>query len=143
VHSGARNIDVLFFMLGWDRFGFHKKHTGTRYAELVFLHPLRFVGPIVHSGSSGGAKRQHTIFHARVGPVQIPQKAPGHVTLNWCFASSGIRGSRSAVWYVRWHKTLTHYFPCSGGTSSDSTKSALGHVTPNLCLFIWRDLRIT
>jgi hypothetical protein len=28
-------------------------------------------------------------------------------------------------------KTLTHYFLCSGGTATDSTKSASGHVTPN------------
>jgi hypothetical protein len=40
VHSGAsraRNVEALFFMLGWDRYGFHKKHAWTRYAELVFF----------------------------------------------------------------------------------------------------------
>jgi hypothetical protein len=34
--SWAQNLDTLFFMLGWDRCGFHKKRVGTRYAELVF-----------------------------------------------------------------------------------------------------------
>jgi hypothetical protein len=34
--SGARNINALFFMLGWARCDFQKKHTRTRYAELVF-----------------------------------------------------------------------------------------------------------
>jgi hypothetical protein len=27
---------------------------------------------------------------------------------------------------------LTHYLSCSGGTGPDSTKSTIGHVTPNL-----------
>jgi hypothetical protein len=30
-------------------------------------------------------------------------------------------------------ETSMHYFSCSGGTSMDLTKSALGHVVPNLC----------
>jgi hypothetical protein len=32
----------------------------------------------------------------------------------------------------------THYCSCLGGTDSDSTKSASGHVTPNLCFGIRR-----
>jgi hypothetical protein len=93
---------ALFFMFGWVWCGFHKKHAGIHYAELVFLHPVGSVGHAVHSGyrfqksnethytelmflhpvgSAGshsaflvhlGTKRQRTIFHARVGLVQIP-----------------------------------------------------------------------
>jgi hypothetical protein len=40
-------------MLGWDRFGFLKKHVGTRYDELVFLHPVGFASHLVDSRASG------------------------------------------------------------------------------------------
>jgi hypothetical protein len=47
--SGARNFDALFFMLRWDRYEFLKRHTGTRYVELVFLNPVGSMGQVVHS----------------------------------------------------------------------------------------------
>jgi hypothetical protein len=40
VHLGHEMLTHYFFMLGWDLYGFHKKRTGTRYAELVFFHPM-------------------------------------------------------------------------------------------------------
>jgi hypothetical protein len=51
--SGPRNIDTLFFMLGRDRYGLDKKRAGTGYAELVFSHPVGYVGHVVHFGASG------------------------------------------------------------------------------------------
>jgi hypothetical protein len=56
VHSGAsgtRNIDALFFMLMWGRYGFHKKHDGTRYFKLLFLHLVASTGHAVQSSASG------------------------------------------------------------------------------------------
>jgi hypothetical protein len=55
VHSGAcgaQNIDALFFMLGWDRYGFNKKHDATCYVELMFFHPVGSAGHVVHTGAS-------------------------------------------------------------------------------------------
>jgi hypothetical protein len=35
--SGARDIDALFFVIQWDRYGFDKKRFRTRYAIVVFF----------------------------------------------------------------------------------------------------------
>jgi hypothetical protein len=40
------------------------------------------------------------------------------------------------------NETSMHYFSCSGGTCTNSTKSAPRHVTPNLCFCIQWDLRV-
>jgi hypothetical protein len=53
VASGALNVNVLFFMLGWDEYGFYKMRDGTPYAKLLFLHPMAYAGHIVHCSVSG------------------------------------------------------------------------------------------
>jgi hypothetical protein len=38
-------------MLGWGRYRFDKNRAGTRYFELVFMHPMGSAYHIVHSGA--------------------------------------------------------------------------------------------
>jgi hypothetical protein len=40
-------------MLEWTQCVLHQKGTGTRYAQLVFLHPVGSSGHVVYSGASG------------------------------------------------------------------------------------------
>jgi hypothetical protein len=40
-------------MLRWDWCGFRKKRIRSSYVELVFLHPVAYMGHVVHSGTSG------------------------------------------------------------------------------------------
>jgi hypothetical protein len=51
--SGAQNIDILFFILGWDPYGFDNKRAGARYTELVFWYPVGSACHVVHSVASG------------------------------------------------------------------------------------------
>jgi hypothetical protein len=50
VASGARNIDAIIFLHGWDRYGLHKRGAETRYARHVFLQLVGSVCQVVHSG---------------------------------------------------------------------------------------------
>jgi hypothetical protein len=53
--------DHTIFMLGWDWYGFDKKHVGTHYVEPVFRNLVESVGHVVHSGPFG-ARNVDTIF---------------------------------------------------------------------------------
>jgi hypothetical protein len=88
VHPGesrTQNINALFFMLGWDLYGFYKKCAGTRYAALVFLHPVGSTGHLLHAGAFD-EQNVNTLFSFLGGPSAVSIKtASGHVTVNLCF----------------------------------------------------------
>jgi hypothetical protein len=43
---------ALFFMLGWDPYGFDKKRNGTPYTELMFSHLVGSACHVVHFSAS-------------------------------------------------------------------------------------------
>jgi hypothetical protein len=55
---GTRHQRIIF-VLGWARCGFYEKCVVTRYAEHVFLHPVGYVGYVVHSGASERIMSNH------------------------------------------------------------------------------------
>jgi hypothetical protein len=147
VHSGAsraRNVDTLFFMLGWDQYGFDKKCTGSRYAELSFLYPVGSASHAVHFGASEERIVGTLFFKHRWDRYRFDKK---------CFRTLYAKHLFFCIRYdlrltycipVRpWRKTSMHYFSCSGGTGTDSTKVLLEHVTSNFCFCILWDLRVT
>jgi hypothetical protein len=72
-------------MLGWARSRFHRKHVGTRYAVLVFLHPVGSAGEEVHSGGAGAGSVNTLFFTLGVGRCGVHKKHAGYVTVNLCF----------------------------------------------------------
>jgi hypothetical protein len=127
-------------MLRYDRYGFPKKHAGTRYTELIFLLLVGSVGHVVHSRASG-AQNINTLFfmlgwawwgfhkkHARARYAKLvflhPVGSAGHV----------VHPGR---------ETSMIYFSFSDGPDAVSMKNPLGNVTPTLCFCIRWNLRVT
>jgi hypothetical protein len=105
VYSGAsrpRNVNALFFMLGWDWYRFYKKHIRTRYVEVVFLDLVGYAAHVAHSCASG-ARNVNALFSwsGRPGAVSI-KSLQGNVTPNLCFC-------------IRWDLLVMYCIPVCPG----------------------------
>jgi hypothetical protein len=130
-------------MLRWDRYGFDKKHDETRYAELLFLHPMGATGHVVHSGVSGEPNIDARFFMLGWDPYGLDKKCARTSYAELLFlhpvgsagdlvhsGASEVRNGDALFFIVGWE---WYRFD----------KKALGHVTSNLCFCIWWDLWAT
>jgi hypothetical protein len=88
-------------------------------------------------------KHRRTIFHARVGLGNFHKKHVGTRYAERVFLHSV---DLLVIYCISVHlgrETWMHYFSCSYGTGTDSTKSTPGHVMSNFCLCIRWDLWVT
>jgi hypothetical protein len=83
--SRPQNIDALFFMLMWARYGFHKKLLGHVTSNFHFLHPVGSAGHIVHSGAFGSQNIGALFFMLGWAQCSFHKSELGHLTPNLCF----------------------------------------------------------
>jgi hypothetical protein len=72
--SGEQIVGTLFFMLRWDRYVFDKKRFRTRYADLLFLHPVGSTGHVVPFGASGERIIDTLFFKLMSGRYEFDKK---------------------------------------------------------------------
>jgi hypothetical protein len=129
-------------MLGWAWSSFHKKHIRTRYAELMFLHPLGFAGHVVHSSASGLWNSRALFFMLRWAQCGFHKKRVGTRYNELLFLHPGSAGhvvhsGAYGVWNINELFCMISWARCS------FRKNTPGHVTPNFCFCIQWDLPVT
>jgi hypothetical protein len=72
-------------MFGWKQYRFHKKHARTRYAKIMFLHPVGSVGHVVHSGAFGLQNIDTLFVMLGWDRYRFNKNASGHVMPYLCF----------------------------------------------------------
>jgi hypothetical protein len=125
-------------MLGWGWYGLHKKIADTRYVKLVLLYLVGSMGHVVHSGASR-AQNVDALFivlgqdRYRFYKKCVRTRYAEHVFLHLVGLAGHVMHSGA---FGPW--TSTHYFSYSGGTGTDSTKSALGDTLRRTYVFASR-----
>jgi hypothetical protein len=81
---GAKHQRTIF-LAQVDRYGFHKKHMRAAYTELVFLHPVAYVGHVLHFGASGAQNVDALYFMLEWDQCSFHKSTSGQITSNLCF----------------------------------------------------------
>jgi hypothetical protein len=123
VHSIAprtRNINALFFIFGWYRFRFNKKHAGTRYVELVCFASCGICFSCSAFQCIRGVKRR-CMNRYRFNKQRARTSYDEVVYLHWEGSTGHIVHSGASG-----HETLMHDFSYLGGTVYGFNKNLSG-----------------
>jgi hypothetical protein len=89
------------------RCGFNKKRTVTCYVELVFLHPMRYAGNIVHSGASGAHNVDGFFFMFRWHRYGLNKKRPRATELVFLHpVGSTTHSAFRCVWSMKHRRSI-------------------------------------
>jgi hypothetical protein len=109
---------------------------GTRYAELVFLYPMRSGAHIVCSGASGMQNINAIFFTLGWAQCWSHKKHTRHVTPNLCFCVLCDLEVTLSILVCLGCETSMQYFSFLGGPGVGPTRSMPGQVTLNMCFCI-------